>query len=108
MPITYTTTINSMQTVNEPQPNYVVNINFTVNGTDGQYSASTGGTISLSPYAENPTFIPYDSLTEEQIIGWINNVTNNQSFYKDFINAKINDLTNPSVEQTNKPLPWEK
>ena len=37
MATTYTTTINSMYTLNTPNPDYVVNVLFTVSGTDGTH-----------------------------------------------------------------------
>jgi len=48
MSITYTTTINSMYCVQSPQPDYVVNVLFTVSGTDGTHTAS-----SIQPYVSN-------------------------------------------------------
>ena len=53
MAITYTTTINSMFTVNTPDPDYVVNVLFTVSGTDGTHTASIDATFSLPKKLKN-------------------------------------------------------
>ena len=40
---TFTTTITSMYTLQQPDPDYVVNVLWTVTGVDGANTASIGG-----------------------------------------------------------------
>jgi hypothetical protein len=49
---------------------FVVTVHYTVSATDGDYNASTYGTVG---YTEQPgeTFTPYADLTEEQVVGWV-------------------------------------
>ena len=38
---------------------------------EGDYSASAYGTVSFTPDPASPDFIPYDDLTEEEVLGWV-------------------------------------
>jgi hypothetical protein len=48
----------------------VVTVHYNVSAIDGDYSASTYGTVG---YTEQPDgeYTPYDELTEEQVLGWV-------------------------------------
>ena len=91
MATTYTTTINSMYTVSSPDPDYVVNVLFTVTGTDGTNTASIDGNCQFTSDQES-VFIPYDELTEEIVIGWINANTDNQANYYANIDGQIDSI----------------
>jgi len=45
---------------------------------DGEYSASTYGSVKLK-LDPNHEYIPYDQLTEEQVIGWVKGTMNQNS-----------------------------
>ena len=49
---------------------FVVTVHYNVSATDGDYSASTYGTVG---YTEQPdeSYTPYDELTEAQVVGWV-------------------------------------
>ena len=102
---TFTTTITSMYTVPNPT-GYVVNVLFNVSGTDGTYTAEIGGNITFTPEQDQPDFVPYDQLTQAEVIGWINTATNNQENYYANIDGQLNSLVNPPVPPENTPLPW--
>jgi len=106
MSITYTTTINSMYCVQSPQPDYVVNVIFTVSGTDGTHTASIDGNVQLAVEASDPNFVPYAQLTQTIVLGWINAQTNNQENYYANINGQIASLITPPVSPTATALPW--
>ena len=106
MTTTYTTTINSMYTVSEVDPDYVVRVLFTVEGTDGTHTASIDGNIQMAMDDSGSTFIPYDQLTQEIVLGWINEQTNNQANYYANIDGQIASMINPPVVPQNTPLPW--
>ena len=105
MATTYTTTINSMYTLNSPEQGFVVNVLFTVSGTDGTNTASIGGNIQFTDQVESD-YVPYDQLTESEVIGWINASTNNQENYYANINGQIESMINPPVSPEAQPLPW--
>ena len=102
---TFTTTITSMYTVPNPT-GYVVNVLFTVNGTDGTYTAKIDGNISFSPEQDQVDFIPYANLTEAIVMGWINTATNNQENYYANVQGQINSMITPPVSPSSQHLPW--
>jgi hypothetical protein len=42
-----------------------------VTEVDGDYSASSYGTVGFTPDASADDFVAYDSLTEEVVMGWV-------------------------------------
>ena len=100
---TFTTTITAMYTLQQPDPNYVVNALWEVTGVDGGYTASIGGNTTFdSNQAE--TFIPYADLTEAIVIGWIpeNAIASAQAC----VQGQIDSMITPPVSPQNTPLPW--
>jgi hypothetical protein len=49
---------------------FVVTVHYTVNAVDGDYTASTYGTVG---YTEQPDeqYTPYADLTEAEVVGWV-------------------------------------
>jgi hypothetical protein len=101
----YTTTITAMYTVPNPT-GYVVNVLFNVSGTDGTYTASYDSNIQFTPEQDQPDFVPYDQLTQDEVIGWINTATNNQENYYANVQGQINSMITPPVSPSSQPLPW--
>ena len=102
---TFTTTITQMYTVPNPT-GYVVTVNFNVSGTDGTYTANIDGNISFQPEQGEAGFVPYDQLTQAEVIGWINTATNNLENYYANIQGQINSMITPPVSPSSQPLPW--
>jgi len=105
MSTTYTTTIKQMYTVPNPT-GYVVNVVFKVEGTDGTHTAEIYGNIQFTPEQNEQGFIPYSQLTQAEVLGWINEATNNQENYYANIDGQINSMVNPPVSPSSQPLPW--
>lgn len=103
MATNFTTTINSMYTVDQPDPNYVVNVLWTVTGVDGSNTASIEGNTQFSSN-QSSTFIPYDQLTAEIVTGWIppEQIASAQAC----VQGQINSMITPPVSPQNTPLPW--
>lgn len=99
---TFTTTIDSMYTLDTPDPGFVVNVLWTVTGVDGQHTASIGGNSQFT--MQEGTFIPYDQLTEATVIGWIpaNQIESAQAC----VQGQIDSMITPPVSPQNTPLPW--
>ena len=38
---------------------------------DGDYSASSYGTVGFTPDSSDPSFVPFESLTEADVIAWV-------------------------------------
>ena len=105
MSTTFTTTIKQMFTVPNPT-GYVVNVVFKVEGTDGTHTASIDGNIQFTPEQNEQRFIPYSQLTQAEVLGWINEATNNQENYYANINGQIQSMITPPVSPSSQPLPW--
>ena len=101
---TYTTIVTNLYTIPNPT-GYVVNAIFEVTGTDGTHTASIGGNCQFTP-TEGQNIIPFEQLTQEQVIGWINESTDNQANYYANIDGQIASMINPPVSPANTPLPW--
>ena len=100
---TFTTTINSMYTLQTPDPDYVVNALWQVTGVDGSNTASIGGNTQFDSQQATP-FIPYDQLTEAVVIGWIpvNQIESAQAC----VQGQIDSMITPPVSPANTALPW--
>ena len=112
MAITYNWTVNSMYTLPQVEgfDNVVVVAYYTVSGTDGTYSESLGSNSCqfTMPSPNDPAFTPYDKLTEEQVVGWIQ-ASLGESGVESFettIAASIDAQANPPVTPSEQPLPW--
>ena len=100
----FTTTVTAMYTLNTPSPDYVVNCLWEVTGVDGEYTASIGGNTQFNSADQEGAFIPYASLTEAIVIGWIpeSAISSAQSC----VQGQIDSLISPPVSPQNTPLPW--
>ena len=101
---TFTTTINALYTVQQPDPDYVVNCLWTVTGVDGEYTASIGGNTQFDSSQQEGAFVPYPNLTPQIVTGWIpaNQIESAQAC----VQGQINSMINPPVSPQNTPLPW--
>jgi len=101
---TFTTRITAMYTLQQPDPNYVVNALWEVTGVDGTYTASIGGSTQFNSADQVGAFIPYDQLTEAIVIGWIpeNQIASAQAC----VQGQIDSMITPPVSPQNMPLPW--
>lgn len=101
---TFTTRITAMYTLQQPDPNYVVNAVWEVTGVDGTNTASIGGNTQFNSADQVGAFIPYANLTEAIVIGWIpaEAITNAQQC----VQGQINSMITPPVSPANTALPW--
>ena len=79
---------------------FVVTVHYTVNAVDGEFTASTYGTVGYTQ--GEGSYVPYAGLTKEEVIGWVQ-----ESLGKDTVEAglaaQIEAQKNP-VQKTG--LPW--
>ena len=101
---TFTTTINSMYTLDTPDPGYVVNAIWTVTGVSGTYTASIGGNTQFNSADQEGAIVPYADLTESIVIGWIpeSAITSAQAC----VQGQLDSMANPPVSPANTALPW--
>ena len=79
---------------------FVVTVHYRVNAVDGEYNASTYGTIGYTQ--DSDTYTPYADLTQAEVVGWVQT-----SLGKDTVEAslqsQIDALKNPTQASG---LPW--
>ena len=98
---TYFWNINEMDRLTAD--GFVVTVHYTVTACAdvGNFMASTYGTVSYTQQPEE-TYTPYDQLTKEQVIGWVQT-----SLGKDTVEASLAaqiELQKNPVQATG--LPW--
>ena len=100
MAITYTWTIPTCE--HDIASGGINVIHWRCSGVDGDYSASSYGTVGLTPDASEPDFVAYADVTEAQAQGWVwDNVS--QGDTETAIAAKIDAMANPTEASGN---PW--
>jgi len=101
---TFVTTITTMYTLQQPDPNYVVNVLWEVTGVDGQHTAFIEGNTQFNSADQEGAVIPYEQLTEATVIGWIpaQDISNAQAC----VQGQIDSMITPPVSPANTPLPW--
>jgi hypothetical protein len=63
----YTWTIAQLE--RNTADDFVVTVHYRISATDGEYTASTYGTVGYTQ--ESETFIPFADLTEATVVGWV-------------------------------------
>ena len=101
---TFTTRITAMYTLQQPDPNYVVNAIWEVTGVDGTNTASIGGNTQFNSADQEGAITPYSSLTESIVIGWI--PANAMASAQACVQGQIGSMINPPVSPANTALPW--
>ena len=79
---------------------FITTVHYTVNAVDGDYTASTYGTVGYTQ--EDKSYTPYADLTQAVVVGWVQ-----ESLGKDTVEealaTQITAQKNP-VQETG--LPW--
>ena len=79
---------------------FVVTVHYTVNAVDGEFTASTYGTVGYTQ--GEGSYVPYAQLTQAEVVGWVQ-----KSLGKDTVEAglaaQIEAQKNPVQESG---LPW--
>jgi len=100
MSTTYTWHIANME--RETQDGFVFTVHWTVDANDGTYSAGAYGSVGFERHED---LIPYNQLTEEIVIGWVQ-----EHFGADKV-AEIEAALQQQIDQQRTPtkaagLPW--
>ena len=109
MAVTYTWKIDSMMTIDASaqEPNYVVSASYTLEGEESGYTSEIQNTAFFEVGSETE-FIPYSSLTEEIVLGWIKSQLGESAVenYEYCIADQIANKINPPVTPQQQALPW--
>ena len=105
MTIAYTKTINSLPSYKEIDGNsdVVFSISWNLSGKEGAFSSGTSLNTQV-PYVAGQPFTPYADLTQEQVLGWIDQYTPEVQMTE----AEETIAKNIAQKQTVviPPLPW--
>lgn len=108
MAITYNWNISQLDCVPQEDnvTDVVVTIHWRLEGTDGAYSGGVYGTATVKPYEAGEPFIPYDQLTQNIVVGWVEEAlgADQVQMYKDSVAKQIADQIDPPI--VTPPLPW--
>jgi hypothetical protein len=97
----YNWTVNSLQVMNEPEPQTVVMSNFTI-AKDGQ---SVSYSVNLLP-ANPENFTPFNEITQEQALSWTKSALGEDrvAAMEGEVDALIAQANIPTPQPA--PLPW--
>ena len=108
---TYVWTVTGMSTLPAPPApinDYVVWATYTVtasNGAEPPITASIANNAQFSiSYTENP--IPYDELTQEIVLGWIQDQPGIVGIIQNTLDQQIYVQEHPPINPMPTPLPW--
>jgi hypothetical protein len=107
MATTYNWTIQAMDCVpqEDGHTDVVVVAHWNVSATDGTYNANVYSTQSFT-YDASKTFIPYASLTQDEVITWVQDSMGAEGVasLEANLDTQIDNQVNPPI--VTPPLPW--
>jgi hypothetical protein len=107
MATTYNWTIQAMDCVpqEDGHTDVVVTAHWNVSATDGTYTSSVYGTQSFT-YNPETSFTPYADLTQEQVVGWVQEGMGAEGVasLEANLDTQIENQINPPI--VTPPLPW--
>lgn len=106
MSIEYEWSIDRIKTLQTPEPNFVTKVSWRLMATKEGIKAVSQSEVEINSVSE--TFIPYEQLTEQQVVNWVKN-----SLGEEMVNDIIESLkkqlepSQPTYETPQQtPLPW--
>ncbi len=105
---TYTWKVTAVRTATvEEQSDFVVHVRWEKIGTDenGNTGVFIGATPLQTTLDPNGNFVPFNQLTEEMVIGWIQEIV--VGSYEQHVNGRIQKQIDAKVNVVAEPaLPW--
>lgn len=101
--ITWTITAMDCYPQEGGETDVVFNVHWTCSGVQDTYSGSVYSTCSV-PAPSGSAFIPYASLTQDTVLGWIWANGVDKAATEAAVQQQINNQINPPV--VTPPLPW--
>lgn len=106
MTITYTTRVTGLRVRSEGEFSDVVRVvDFIVSGVDGDLKYEIGSSTELRGDIDPDTFTPMESLTEAQVVGWLEEDPNTLAGIKANIAYYIAQKQ-AEAQLVHKPAPW--
>lgn len=98
--ITYNWTIATLE--RQTDTGGVITAHWQVNAQDDGYTAFSYGTTGLQPDPSDPDFVPYDQLTETDVLAWVWGAVDKDEM-EAALAANIEDQKAPAISTG---LPW--
>ncbi len=86
----------SISTLESNTDGGVIVAHWSVSKTEGENVATSYGTVSFTPDASAEGYVAYDSLTEETVIGWVQEALDTEELEAS-LDADLAEQANPSV-----------
>lgn len=104
---TVTWSITNLATEQTPDPNYVVRASWRVTASEHGQSFFQDGNSSFAQ-TQQSTFIPYDQLTPEIVLGWVQAQLGPEvvANCEKTCTTQLGYLLNPAPTPNPTPLPW--
>lgn len=92
----------------EGETDVITTVFYTVVADDGQGHTASIDSIQQTPLDPSAPFIPYDQLTNDIVIGWVQNALGSNGVTSIYANldSQIEAQINPPESPENFPLPW--
>jgi hypothetical protein len=80
----------------------VVVVHWRVDATEGEFTASSYGSLSFTPDPSDSGFVALSDLTEETVLGWVFDPVPKE-WTEEALQLKLDEMMNP---KTSSGLPW--
>jgi hypothetical protein len=101
MATTFTWSINTLE--RETNDGFVFTAHYNVNADDGTYSSGAYGSIG---FQRPNNLIPYNQLTEEEVIGWVKEALGGDQKVSEIEIALQEQIDNQRAPKTAAGVPW--
>jgi len=91
------------------EPDVIIRVQWTLTGTEGEYSGVFIGITPLNVTDIDPTaFVPYDQLTQALVLSWVEPVVTSNEVFWAHINEKLALQIEAKKNEVRQdiPLPW--
>jgi hypothetical protein len=107
MATTFQWSILDMYVVSKPQPNFVTIVRYSIQGTDENNNTATiERSETFSSDSDNLNFIPYEDLTEEIVLGWIQKDPDTKINIEQTVQGQIDAMLAPPDLPARSTPPW--
>jgi len=87
------------------KPNYVFGVRWLATATDGTNQAEHNGHAIFQPKDVDSDFTPYETLTEDQVIAWVQEQYP-EEVIQQLLQEKIDRMSSPPESLVVTPPPW--
>ena len=90
----------------EGETDVVFTVYWRVNATDGTYNATNYGSVGVM-YVAGSQFTPYANLTQDQVVGWVQDVMGPEQVNNIYASLALNIANQVNPPVINLPPPWK-